>query len=211
MRSTTRGVRAQTRALAQNAAAVAATLRAAVTVPEAPHGAPAIVMLMGFPGVGKTHIARMLAVRLGAAHVSSDQIRSHLFVAPSYRREESETVFRMVDQLVGDLVAEGHRVIVDATHLRASQRASVARLARRRGVALTHVLVTAEEPAILERLASRRRERAPHDRSEADERVYAMMRDRGFEPPPRYLTIRNGPGLEDEVARVGAMLEREWE
>jgi predicted kinase len=166
---------------------------------------------MGFPGVGKTHCARLLAARLGAAHVASDQLRSRLFVAASYADTENAAVFRILDALVERLIDDGHRVIVDATHLSRRSRASALGLAERRGAPCAHVLVTSEEADALARLAERRRDRAEYDRSDADERVYAAMRDRGFEEPAGgFLEIRNGPDLASEIDRVSRALEVRW-
>lgn len=190
---------------------MAAGLLEAAGIPIVPHGRPVVVMLMGLPGVGKTHVARLLAARIGAAHVASDVIRRRLFVAPSYTLRESAMVFRLVTEIVGSLLADGHRVIVDATNLRRSYRASIEELSRGRGVSLAHVLVTADEKDILQRLRSRRHARAEHDHSDADERVYAKLRDQGFdEPEGGYLTLRNGPDLDQEVDRVARELEMKW-
>jgi len=203
--------RRQTRALAERVPEVVATLRAAVPAPPTPRGAPALLVMMGFPGVGKSHCARLLAERLGAAHVASDHLRGQLFLAASYAQDENAAVFRIVDGLVERLLDEGHRVIVDATHLRRGARESMGALARRRGVPLTHVLVVADEAETLARLAERRRARAAGDRSDADERVYAAMRERGFEEPEGpYLTLRNGPDPAPEIERVAAELGARW-
>lgn len=203
--------RGQTRVIAENVAEVVEGLLAGMPVPSRPNGRPAVALLMGFPGVGKTHCARLLAARLGAAHVASDELRSRLFVAASYAPEENAAVFRVVDGLVERLLAAGHRVIVDATHLTARTRAGVETLAAKRGVRCARVLVTSEEADVLGRLAERRHSRADHDRSDADERVYRAMRDRGFEPPESsFSTIRNGPELEREIDRVAGELEAVW-
>jgi predicted kinase len=109
------------------------------------------------------------------------------------------------------LLEDRHRVIVDATHLSRRSRASTLELAGLRGVPCTSVLVTSEEADALARLAERRRARAEYDRSDADERVYVAMRDRGFEEPAEpYLTIRNGPELANEIERVSRALEAQW-
>ena len=203
--------RQQTRALAERIPEVVATLRSQTPAPAVAHATPALLLMMGLPGVGKSHCARILAERLGAAHVASDHLRSQLFVAASYAQEENAAVFRIIDGLVERLVAEGHRVIVDATHLRQSARESMSSLARRRGVPLAHVLVVADEAEILARLAERRRARAAEDRSDADERVYRAMLARGFEVPEEaYLTIRNGRDLEREIERVAEDLGARW-
>ncbi|MBU6424491.1 MAG: AAA family ATPase, partial [Chloroflexi bacterium] len=113
--------------------------------------------------------------------------------------------------LVETLLDEGHRVIVDATHLRAFQRASAVDIARRHGVPLAFVLVSADEPDVLARLDARAAGRAPHDRSDADRAVYAMMRERGFEEPEGpYLELHNGPDLATEIERVARELEASW-
>jgi predicted kinase len=202
--------RAQTRLLAERVPEVVEGLLGAVPRPAKPHGSPAIAVLMGFPGVGKTHCARLLTQRLGAAHVASDQLRSQLFVAPSYADPENTAVFRILEALVERLIDDRYRVIVDATHLSRRSRASTLALAGLRGVPCAHVLVTSDESEALARLAERRRARAEYDRSDADERVYLAMRDQGFEEPAEYLTIRNGPDLASEIDRVSRALEAQW-
>lgn len=201
----------QTRALAERIPDVVATLRAEIPAPAVASGSPGLVLMMGFPGVGKSHCARLLARRLAAAHVASDHLRSQLFVAASYAEEENAAVFRIIDGIVEGLLDEGHRVIVDATHLRRGTRGSMTALAQRRGVPLAHVLVVADEAEILARLAERRLARGAGDRSDADERVYRAMRARGFEEPDEpYLTVRSGRDLEREVERVADRLEARW-
>jgi predicted kinase len=197
--------RAQTRSLAAHRRALVAQLREEIGVPEVAAGRASLVMLMGLPGVGKSYVGRLLATRLGAAHVATDHLRSRLFIAPSYAAEENAAVFGIAEALVDELLAEGHIVVLDATHLLARYRAGSERVARARGAALHHVLVTADEAAVRARLEARSHDRAADDHSDADVRVYERMRSTAFEPPKDgYLEIRNGPGVAEEVARVAA-------
>ncbi len=206
-RSSRAGLRAQTDALSADRLALAAQLRGELGVPAVPSGRPALVMLMGFPGVGKTHCARLLAARLGAAHVATDHIRSRLFIAPSYSADENAAVFGVAQALVDDLLGAGHTVVLDATHLRARYRAPAEAAARARSVPLLHVLVSADDADTRARLARRVRVRAAGDRSDADVAVYERMRAAGFEPPPAYVELRNGPDLASEVERVAVRVE----
>ncbi|HEV2251087.1 MAG TPA: ATP-binding protein [Candidatus Limnocylindria bacterium] len=200
---------AQTRAYADHVDVLVAQLRDEIGVPARPAGSAALVVLMGYPGVGKSHCARLLAARLGAAHVASDHLRSRLFIAPSYSDLENATLFRCVDALVDGLLAEGHRVIVDATNLIARYRAASVEAARRRNAPVVFVRVTADEAAIRARLARRRAARAPDDHSDADERVYERMRDRPFEPPAEgFLELVNGPDVDTAADRIAAQVER---
>ncbi len=197
---------AQTRALAEHSRELVKQLRAEIGVPERPSGRAALVMLMGFPGVGKTHCARLLAARLGAAHVATDHLRSRLFIAASYADEENRAVFTVAEALVEELLAEGHVVVLDATNLVARYRSPMESLARRRGVTLLHVLVVADDADARARLAARAVARADGDHSDADVGVYERMRSRGFEAPEQFVELRNGPDLTAEIERIVASL-----
>ena len=201
--------RAQTRAYAEHVDVLVAQLRDEIAVPGRPASTAGLVVLMGYPGVGKSHCARLLAARLGAAHVASDHLRSRLFIAPTYTELENATIFKCVDALVDGLLADGHRVIVDATNLVRRYRAASVGAAVRRHVPVVFVRVTADERAIRDRLAERRRSRAADDHSDADERGYERMRDRPFEPPEEgYLELANGPEVELAIDRIAAEVER---
>jgi len=201
---------AQTRAYAMRADVLAPQLRAEIaTVPATPHGRPALVIVMGLPGVGKSHCARLLCTRLGAAHVASDELRSRLFIAASYADEENRAVFAAVTALVDGLLGEGHRVVVDATNLVARNRAGTVGVARRRGIPVTYVRVTSSDEDARGRLASRRAGRAAGDHSEADEPIYERMRRQPFEPPAEgFLELTNGADLAGEIDRIVAGVER---
>lgn len=200
---------AQTRAYAMRSALLASQLRAELaTVPATPHGRPALIVVMGLPGVGKSHCARLLCGRLGAAHVASDELRSRLFIAASYADEENRAVFAAVTALVDELLGEGHRVVVDATNLIAKNRAGTIGVARRRGIPVMYVRITASGDDVLARLMARRVGRAPGDHSEADEAIYERMRAQPFEPPTEgYLELVNGPQLATEIDRIVAAVE----
>lgn len=200
---------AQTRAYAARPDVLAPQLRAEIaTVPASPHGKPALILVMGLPGVGKSHCARLLCSRLGAAHVASDELRSRLFIAASYADDENRAVFAAAAALVDGLLGDGHRVVVDATNLIARSRAGTVAAARRRGVPVIYVRITASEQDARERLASRRSLRAPGDHSEADEAIYERMQARSFEPPAEgFLELVNGPDLSNEIDRVVAAVE----
>jgi predicted kinase len=159
-------------------------------------------MLMGFPGAGKTHCARLLAERIGAAHVATDALRSRLFIAASYADEENRAVFSIAEAVVEELLAEGHVVVLDATHLLARYRAPAEAVASRLGVPVRHVLVVADDADARARLAARAVARAEGDHSDADVGVYDRMRLRGFEAPARFVELHNGPDVASEIERL---------
>lgn len=207
--SSASAVRAQTRVYSERVDDLVAQLRQEIGAPVVPAGSATLVVLMGYPGVGKSHCARLLAARLAAAHVASDQLRSRLFIAPTYADAENVTVFRCVEALVDGLLREGHRVIVDATNLVARYRAPSVAAARRANAPVVFVRVVADDAAIRARLAGRREARAADDHSDADERVYERMRDRPFEPPEDgHLELVNGDDLDAAIERIALEVER---
>lgn len=207
---TTRGSRdaalGQTRALLEHSRELVAQLRAEIGVPARPNGRAALVMLMGFPGVGKTHCARLLAARLGAAHVATDHLRSRLFIAASYSYEENRAVFGVAEALVEELLAEEHVVVLDATNLMARYREPMESVASRRGVTPLHVLVVADDADARARLAARAVARGDGDHSDADVGVYERMRHQGFEPPERFVELQNGTNLAAEIERIAGLM-----
>ena len=198
---------AQTHSLIAHRHALVAQLREEIGVCELPAGRAVLVMLMGLPGVGKSHCARLLAEALGGAHVATDHLRSRLFIAASYAEAENAAVFGIVEALVDELLSEGHVVVLDATHLVARNREPAESVAKRRGATLFHVLVTDDDAEVRARLESRSRERASGDHSDADVRVYERMRVRQFEPPATgHLEIRNSATIADDIARVADVI-----
>jgi hypothetical protein len=208
VRSSDAATRAQTRALAAHRRELVAQLRDEIGVPAVAAGRAALVMVMGYPGVGKSHIAALLASRLGAAHVATDHLRRRLFIAPTYGADENGAVFGIAEALVDQLLSEGHVVVLDATHLLARYRAPAEKVARARGAPIHHVLVTSDDSETRARLERRMRERADGDHSDADVAVYDRMRAGTFEPPDGgHLEIRNGDAVEAEAARVASLIQ----
>jgi predicted kinase len=133
-----------------------------------------------------------------------------MFIAPSYADVENRAIFGAVTALTDALLADGHRVVIDATNLLARNREPAVAVARRRGVPVTFIRVSGTDAETRARLASRRTARAANDHSEADESIYERMRDQRFEPPAEgFVDLANGEDLPAEIDRVVAAIEAE--
>lgn len=137
-------------------AAVAAA-KSTLTIPEPAPGQPALVMLCGLPGTGKSTLAHRLAHRLPAVVIESDRLRRKLFPSPTYTAEESRRVHTVCHILIGWYLRHYYHVVYDATNLYEHHRRLVYRLADRSGARLSVVEVTANDDVIRERLTPRRR------------------------------------------------------
>jgi len=143
-------------------------------VPE-PTATPALIVVSGLPGSGKSHFSRRLAERLPLPIVESDAMRQILSSRPDYSPGESERLFRACHALIDELLRKGISVIFDATNLIESHREQLYRIADRAGAKLIMVRVEAPPEVIQQRMERRRARLNPDDKSEADWRIYKQM------------------------------------
>jgi predicted kinase len=92
---------------------------------------PALVLLYGFPGCGKTYFARQFCEAVQAAHVHSDRIRAELFEKPRYDRQENAIVSQLMNYMTEEFLAAGMSVVYDMNAMRAQQRLELREMARR--------------------------------------------------------------------------------
>jgi predicted kinase len=91
---------------------------------------PTLVCLYGYPGSGKSYLARNLAAEIQMAHVSSDRIRSELFQSPRYDPQENAIVTHLMDYMSEEFLASGVSAVYDSNALRVAQRRKLRELAR---------------------------------------------------------------------------------
>lgn len=90
---------------------------------------PVLVCLYGFPGSGKSFVARNLAEHISLAHVSADRMRSELFATPRYDNQENAIISHLMNYMTEEFLGAGLSVAYDANTLRASQRRRLRELA----------------------------------------------------------------------------------
>lgn len=90
---------------------------------------PVLVCPYGFPGAGKSFVARNLAEHVQMAHVSADRIRSELFAKPRYDKQEDAIVAHLMNYMAEEFLGAGLGVVYDANALSGSQRRRLRELA----------------------------------------------------------------------------------
>ena len=135
----------------------------------------ALVALCGLPGTGKSHFAAALAARIPCQVLGSDRLRKILAPEPRYTREEHARVFRAAHALLESLLAQGHRVVFDATNLTERAREPLRDIADRVGVPLVLVQFDAPPTLVRQRLARRSRGEIDDTWSDADWRIYCRL------------------------------------
>lgn len=137
---------------------------------------PAVVVLSGLPGAGKSHLARELVKRRPFAHLDSDRLRRALFKRPAYTQAEHARLFNAYHELMGRLLRRGVSVVCDATNLREAHRRPLYEIAEKHGARLVVVQVEAPPTVAKQRLERRLAGGEALDLSEAGPEVYARMR-----------------------------------
>ena len=92
---------------------------------------PTLIMLYGFPGAGKTYLARQLCEDLSAAHIQGDRIRFELFEQPRYDKQENEIVSHLMEYMAEEFLNAGISVVYDMNGARLAQRRALRDLARK--------------------------------------------------------------------------------
>lgn len=92
---------------------------------------PTLFLVYGYPGSGKSFLARQLCEEINAAHVQGDRIRAELFEHPRYDREENNIISHLVDYMTGEFLSAGISVVYDVNAMRLTQRRELRELARR--------------------------------------------------------------------------------
>jgi aminoglycoside phosphotransferase family enzyme/predicted kinase len=153
---------------------------------------PALIVMCGLPGSGKSSAARHLERPLGAAVLCGDVIRKRLAGIPAtahpsgpeaealYSRRSSQETFGTMLGEARTLLVEGRAVIADATFPHRGSRAPFVELARSLGAPYVVVYLDCPEPVIAERM--RKRPEAQDEVSDADWEVYQQFKGH-FEPP----------------------------
>jgi len=198
------------------AAADAARRYVALALDFARESAPALIVVCGLSGSGKSTVARRLADRLGFEWLRSDEVRKRLagfapaerlsdsYAAGAYSREFTEKTYAA---LLGEAAARlraGAGVIVDATFAAPAYRAQALALADRAQVPVLSVECAASQGEIVRRLIARARR--ADEISDANVAIYLRQRGEFVAlneiPQSSHLVVDTERGLEAASASV---------
>lgn len=146
---------------------------------------PTIICLYGYPGSGKTYMARNLADTIQLAHVSSDRIRSELFQNPRYDAQENAIVTHLMDYMSEEFLSSGVSMIYDTNALRIAQRRRLRELAHSYRAAYLLIWIQIDLETAFSRTQQRDRRTAddkysePQTRSTFERQVSGMQNPEG--------------------------------
>jgi hypothetical protein len=148
---------------------------------------PRLIAIGGLSGSGKSTVAAGLAGDFapapGARHLRSDVLRKTMMrVAPetklppsAYTEEVSNAVYRIMREQAGEALTAGYSAMVDATFIDAGERAAMAQVAARAGMAFIGLWLTAPDAVLLDRVARRRGDSSDADRVVLEQQLKADL------------------------------------
>jgi predicted kinase len=172
-----------------------------------PASEPGLVILVGLPGSGKSHLARAIARRYPAAILDSDAMRQALFPEPEHSEREHHRLFPALHVLVDRLLGRGIPVVLDATNLKEANRRPLYQIAKRHGAKAVLVRVWAPKAVIRTRLAGRTGARDADDRSTATLDVYERMLADVEPIRRRHVSVNTAKEIGPAVDRIIGLLQ----
>ena len=92
---------------------------------------PLLINLYGYPGSGKSHLAKQLNGSLQSAYLDSEKIRFELFEKPKYDTQEDNVIKHLMSYMSEEFIAAGLSVIYDSATHKYSDRKYVNNLAKK--------------------------------------------------------------------------------
>jgi predicted kinase len=92
---------------------------------------PVLLCLYGFPGSGKSYMARNLVNSLHMVNISADRIRNELFERPRYDTQEDAVISHLMNYMTEEFLNAEVSVVYDTNALRVAQRRKLHELAQR--------------------------------------------------------------------------------
>jgi aminoglycoside phosphotransferase family enzyme/predicted kinase len=182
--------------------------RLALGTLEDPLRRPALVLVGGLPGTGKSTLSRTLANSANFTLIRSDVIRKESAGVPVnkkadgiYTDEWTDRTYDECGNRVWQRMTNNGRVIMDASFTEGARRTALLWAAKLLGVPAVFLVCRADPALVRKRLRARR-----GDASDADEHVYEELATRWEADHPHYRhqtveidTTDAGPGLEQAL------------
>ncbi|HEU5004714.1 MAG TPA: AAA family ATPase [Candidatus Saccharimonadales bacterium] len=134
---------------------------------------PVLLCLYGFPGAGKSYVARNMASEVQMAHVSADRIRSELFQQPRYDAQENAIVLHLMNYMTAEFLEAGVSVVYDICAARLGQRRALRELAKKHRAEYLLVWLQIDQDSAFNRTQAR-------DRRTSDDRFAQPQTQESF-------------------------------
>lgn len=94
---------------------------------------PVLYLMLGYPGAGKTTVAKLISQKTGAVHLWADDERHKMFAQPTHSEAESLELYEHLNDVVKNMLAEGQSVVFDTNFNHYHDREMLHELAAKQG------------------------------------------------------------------------------
>ena len=156
-----------------------------------------IILICGYPGVGKTTVAHELAPLINAVVLSTDKIRKEFIDKPNYREEEKRTIYKIFILIAKYLHKAGIHCILDATFYNQKSREEVKTRLNLRNDQYKIIECICPEELVISRIKERK-----NDYSDANISIYKMIK-KIYEPiTEKHITVDTSQSLKKTITQV---------
>lgn len=140
-----------------------------------------LYLFVGFPGAGKTTVAKLIADSTGAVHIWADKERLGMFGSPSHSKAESRQLYDHLNDQADKLLADGKSVIFDTNFNFLHDREHLRQIAAKHRAETIVVWLQTPKPIAKQRAVHDRNLRNGYEFKLPDERFEEMASS--LEPP----------------------------
>jgi predicted kinase len=163
-----------------------------------------IILICGYPGVGKTTLANELGPLISAIVLSTDKIRKELIEKPNYTEEEKKLVYDILILIAKYLHNVGINCILDATFNTKQSREDIKRKLQLSDDQFKIIECICPEELIISRLQNRKK-----SYSDADLSIYRKIKEKYETIQEKHITVDTSQSLKKIVTEVAIKIENE--
>ncbi|HSX37157.1 MAG TPA: ATP-binding protein [Patescibacteria group bacterium] len=134
---------------------------------------PVLYLFVGYPGAGKTSVAKVIHEATGAVHLWADKIRRERLGPPNYTHQENMLLYQHLNEMTAELLRAGNSVIFDTNFKFRKDRDHLRQIARDHGAETVIIwLTTPKELA---------KHHATEEHHQHNHRIHGVMSAANFE------------------------------
>ena len=177
---------------------------------------PALILMAGLMGTGKSKLAKWIAPRLGASIIQTDTIRKEILNIPPtdhryeafgkgiYTRDMTRLTYEKTFEAASEKLKEGKPVIIDASFKNREERTWASEMAEELGSDFFLIECVCQENIIMQRLEARMSE--VEEASDGRWEIFQAQKE-SFEPISEipegsHIVINTSPGVEESAHKV---------
>jgi len=116
---------------------------------------PTLYLMVGYPGAGKTTVAKIIHDLTGAVHLWADQERNQRFPNPTHNHEENIALYRQLNAETKELLHDGQSVVFDTNFNFYKDRKKLRVLAAKEGAQTVVIWITTSKELARDRATVR--------------------------------------------------------